>query len=610
MSVILGEHLASARENELPASIIDEEKAAQYLETLSTAAALGTSMSTRRRAHFETTKRVLAAAVNERLAIGTVDTSANPSLLLRAPSSPGESGYDDTWIKCGVRASAYFEKDGLRAIGFVRAEDLLNPVLTGNATSEAAEELDPTVLARIICRWNPGLAQNDGGESLVKELQNATDNQMKWLEIAATQPRLHLLSPLADWEQSVVTGHPTHPLHKTCFAQPPLKPIVPGDIPELLSPELTFLSVPRSSLIVTGPFEQLLEPLLKSVEVPQNPEQPDQIIVPCFTRQLPSIMPFFPSARPLKSVPDCCRAQISMRSISFMPKLGFPHHLKLSLNVQITSGLRNVRPWGAVLGPALGKLLPNLLPPDLWWFAEPASITGAQQDLHKAGQISCVIRQLPEQLAGAPEEVLIPGAGLYQKPFNEDQSYMEILFGLDDLKKKQDWFRNYTMLLFSAVLPPLVRYGIGFESHLQNVAVRVNVTRKKVTGFAVRDFEGTRIHYPTFLRSGYDLSEVPAGSPNLADNLRSPWNKVHHSLIQDHAGPLLHVLGLESQGGWAIVLEELERALDPSGDPEGRALYEFMTEETMPIPGFMGMRLIGRYVESHEVEMPNFVLRK
>ncbi|KAJ5920921.1 IucC family-domain-containing protein [Penicillium verhagenii] len=510
MSVILGEHLASARENNLPASIMDDEKAAQYLETLNTAAALGTSMSTRRRAHFETTKRVLAAAVNERLAIGTVDTSANLSLLLRAPTSPGEAGYDDTWIKCGIRANAYFEKDGLRAIGFVRAEDLLNPVLTGNATSEAVEELDPTVLARVICRWNPVLAQNDGGESLIKELQNATDNQ---------------------------------------------------------------------------------------IGVPQDPEQPDQIIVPCFTRQLPSIMPFFPEARLLKSVPDCCRAQISMRSISFMPKIGFPDHLKLSLNVQITSGLRNVRPWGAVLGPALGKLLPNLLPPDLWWFAEPASITGAQQDLHKAGQISCVIRQLPEQLAKTPEEVIIPGAGLLQKPFNEDQSYMEILFGLDDLKKKQDWFRKYTMLLFSTVLPPLVRYGIGFESHLQNVAVRVNVTRKEVTGFAVRDFEGTRIHYPTFLRSGYNLSEVPAGSPNLADNLRSPWNKVHHSLIQDHVGPLLHVLDLESQGGWAIVQEELERVLDPSGDPEGKALYDFMTEETMPIPGFMGMRLIGRYVE-------------
>jgi siderophore synthetase component len=153
------------------------------------------------------------------------------------------------------------------------------------------------------------------------------------------------------------------------------------------------------------------------------------------------------------------------------------------------------------------------------------------------------------------------------------------------------------MLLFSAFMPPLVRYGLGFESHLQNVVVRVNVTTKEVTGFAIRDFEGTRIHYPTFLRSGYDLSELPPGSSNLADDVRSPWNKVHHSIIQDHVGPILHTLGLESHRGWSIVREELERELNPTGDPDGRALYEFMARETMPIPGFMGMRMIGRYIE-------------
>lgn len=157
-----------------------DDKAAQSLKTLSTTAALGTSISsTRRRAHFETTKRVIAAAVNERLAIGTIETSAGPSLLLRAPNPQAKAGYDDTWIKCGIHAGAYVEKDGLRVIGFLRAEDLLTPVLIGNTTGEVSEELDPTVLARIICRWNPELA-SDNGELLVKELQNATDNQSKF----------------------------------------------------------------------------------------------------------------------------------------------------------------------------------------------------------------------------------------------------------------------------------------------------------------------------------------------------------------------------------------------------------------------------------------------
>lgn len=131
-----------------------------------------------------------------------------------------------------------------------------------------------------------------------------------------------------------------------------------------------------------------------------------------------------------------------MRSISFLPKIDFPHHLKLSLKVQITSGMRVIKPSGAALGPVLGKMLPNLVPPNLWWFEEPASITGTQDDYVEAAQISCVIRKLPEQQAENPEEILIPGAGLMQKPLNEDQSYMEILFGLDGLKKKKNWFRK------------------------------------------------------------------------------------------------------------------------------------------------------------------------
>lgn len=183
MSVILGEHLASARENTLPASITHDNKAAQYLETLSTTSALGpfvSSESIRRRAHWETTKRVLAQAVNEGLAIGTIEASANPSLLLRAPNPEAIAGYDGRWIKCGIRADAYIEMDNLRVIGFVRAEDLLNPVLTGSTTGEASEELGPGVLCRIICSWQPELAQSNGGESLIKEVQNATDNQGKF----------------------------------------------------------------------------------------------------------------------------------------------------------------------------------------------------------------------------------------------------------------------------------------------------------------------------------------------------------------------------------------------------------------------------------------------
>ncbi|KAL2858582.1 IucC family-domain-containing protein [Aspergillus pseudoustus] len=564
----------------------------------------------RRQALFETTKRVLATAVNDGLASATINTSTstNPVLCLRSPGTSTAEG--ETWIKCGIRASAYFERSETRVVGLVRADDLLNPVLIRNVTGEISEEQDPGLICRMVCDWQPEPFETASVETLVKEVRNSTDNQAKWLEIASSLPVLHLKSPLSDWEQSVIYGHPTHPLHRACLAQSPLAPIPPEDIPELLEPELSFISVPRSKMKIFGPYPRLLEPLLESLGIP-NPEAPDRIVVPCFTRQLPSILPLFPEAYHIGAVRKCCRAQISMRTVSLLADVvGSPLHLKLSLNCQITSGPRTITPWTAALGPALGKVLRSLLPADLWIFEEAASITGAQEDFDKARHLTCILRESPEKQAEEHGETLIPVAGLFQKPFKDNRTYMEIIFGLEDSRKKQIWFRKYIARLFSLILPPLVRHGIGLESHSQNILVRVNTTSKEVTGFAVRDFGGIRIHAPAFSRSGVDLPGLlPPGAQTVTDNVHTIWHKVHHALLQVHVGHLLYMLGLESHGGWPIVREELERALDPLGDPDGRAVHEYLLRKTMPLKCFMEMRLRGIYRDYYERELPNILLR-
>ena len=76
-------------------------------------------------------------------------------------------------------------------------------------------------------------------------------------------------------------------------------------------------------------------------------------------------------------------------------------------------------------------------------------------------------------------------------------------------------------LLLPFIMRPHVRHGIGFESHLQNTIVRVNVTTKEVTGFAIRDLDGTRIYYPTIRRSGYDLSGRLPGDRHITDDSRT-----------------------------------------------------------------------------------------
>ncbi|KAB8229007.1 IucC family-domain-containing protein [Aspergillus alliaceus] len=570
--------------------------------------ALATSIvSNRQRALFETTKRVLASAVNDGLARATIEESASVSLSL-CLRNQATTNYGDTWIKCGIRADSYVETDGGKVIGFIRADDLLAPVLIRCIEGGVSEELDPGVICRIICLWGPQQYSSGAVESLMKEVQNSADNQGKWLEIATTLPTLHLKSSLTDWERSVVFGHPTHPLHRTCLAQSPLKAVMPDDIPELLRPELSFLSVTRSQMKAFGPFEKLLEPLLKSLRV-AKPESPDLIVVPCFSRQLPNIMPLFPDARQLRAVQNCCQALVSIRTLSFAPEVDFPFHLKLSLNCQITSGPRTITPWSAALGPVLSKALEGLLPPNLWVFEEVASITGGQDDFAKARHLTCIIRQSLEQQAENLGQALIPVTGLYQKPLQDDRTYMEIMFGLDDLPKRQTWFRRYLAQLFSLFLPPLARYGIGFESHSQNTLVRIDIKAKEVVGFAVRDFGGIRVHHPTFRRSGRDLGAIPAGASTITDDLHAVWHKVHHALLQVHVGHLLYMLGLESNGGWPIVREELRKALNPSADPGGRMVYDFFMQVTMPFKCFMEMRLQGLYRDYYQRELPNILLR-
>ncbi|PYH68019.1 uncharacterized protein BO88DRAFT_368042 [Aspergillus vadensis CBS 113365] len=553
----------------------------------------------RRQALFETTKRVLASAVNEGLASGTIERSirSNLVLCLRDPAGIGES-----WIKCGLRNSAYVENNDRKIIGFLRADDLLPPVLTQAVEGKVSEELDPGVICRIICLWQPEHFPSAAVETLMEEVRNSADNQ------ASTQPTLHLKSPLCDWEQSVVLGHPTHPLHRACLAQPPLKPITPDEIPELLEPELSFLSLPRSEMKTFGPYTSLLKPLLEQLGIP-SPESPDRVVVPCFTRQLPSILPLFPDARHVGAVRRCCRAQISMRTISFLPDVGSPLHLKLSLNCQITSGPRTITPWTAALSPALSTALRTLLPQDLWIFEDAASITGGQDDFDKARHLTCIIRKSPEMQAEELGETILPVAGLFQKPYNDSRTYMEIMFGLDDVQKKQTWLRNYLAKLFSLLLPPLVRHGIGLEAHAQNICVRINTTSKEVTGFAVRDFGGARIHRPTFSRNRIELSTIPPGASAFVDDMHKVWHKVYHALIQMHVGHLLYMLGLESHGGWPIVREELERVLASLGGPDAKAVHDNFMNKTMAFKCFMEMRLRNIYRDYYERELPNVLLR-
>jgi siderophore synthetase component len=167
------------------------------------------------------------------------------------------------------------------------------------------------------------------------------------------------------------------------------------------------------------------------------------------------------------------------------------------------------------------------------------------------------------------------------------------LFATFDCLGPNQYVTRYISVLFELILYPLIHYGIGLQAHGQNVVVRLCLRTKDIKGFAFRDFGSTRLHKRTLQAMRWDLSAIPSNSATITDDLRAVWNKVHHSLLQSHIGNSLHALGLETEGGWRIVREELSKAL--CSHNQGRTIYDYFLSETTSFKCFLRMRLAGKY---------------
>lgn len=208
----------------------------------------------------------------------------------------------------------------------------------------------------------------------------------------------------------------------------------------MIHPVVAFVSIPRTDVRFTGPFEQKLRPLLEKLNVP-IPSMADRTVVPCLAQQLPAIILRFPNAEVVHQAYRRATSQASMRTISLDPGLDFRYHLKFPLACRITSVVRTTTPWTGA-GPALSQLLKKLLPSDLWLYGEVATVHGSQEDFNDAKHLSCILREDPEQRAHAQGEALIVAASLHQKPQGKGETYAEILFNLKSTHHKLRWLER------------------------------------------------------------------------------------------------------------------------------------------------------------------------
>ncbi|KAL3472534.1 ferric iron reductase FhuF-like transporter-domain-containing protein [Aspergillus californicus] len=555
-------------------------------------------------ARFETMRRLLSHLVNEDLCSAVFQSTETNDVRWLCLSPGGAERTGDCMLKVQYTVTkAEASRNATDVTSLIQPHRLKAPVLLQENDQQPRQELDPGCVFQFVYPWFGRPDIDSMRDQIAHELQNAAANQEIWLEVGNYIPQLDLLSPAIEWERTLITGHPTHPLHKTLFTQPPLPQITPEMVWDMLSPEIMFLSIPRSQIRTSGPFDAILGELLDKLEIPACSET--RIIVPSLAQQIPSILSRFTDVQVVGS--DQAIAQASMRTVNVRPELQFRYHLKLSLACQITSALRTITPWTALGGAEVSELLVKLLPPDMWLFKEAAAATGAQVEFNDAKHLSCILREDLELRANQQGESLIIASALAQLPVMGKAHAQSLL----PSEGKDDWFRRYTSRLLYLTLTPLVKHGIGLEAHGQNICVRICRKTLDIKGFAVRDFGGIRLHMPTLRSQGHDIYTIPPGAATMTEDLHGVWSKVHHSLFQNHLGHLIVALGLEDQGGWEIVRNEVKAILLPNGrpcSPHAAQLCDFLLAETMPFKCFLRMRIEGKYRDYVERQLPNVLL--
>ncbi|KAH8647799.1 IucC family-domain-containing protein [Xylariales sp. PMI_506] len=551
----------------------------------------------RHHAETETTKRLLAQLANEGLLDLELAASMSPPVLRGInPISGGMF----KWIEINLAHGSSGLADDINR-SYWRPNDFCVPVVLCSDESRTFE-CDPGVIFQFLGPWN--MCDQAIEDEMARELRSSVDMGEKWLELAAGKPALHLDSPFIDWEGCL--------LHRTCVAHTQRGPehVHPDTLPDMLTPGLSFLEIPRSAVQVFGDFHKLTEPLFQLFDIDTLTLSEGTIIVPCLMQQLPAVTDHFPEAAVLKSIPGCAKAQASIRTITIP---GYDFDLKMSLSYQLTSALRVTEPSRTAAALDMTNILKSVLPPDLWVMGEIASITGSHEDPHIAGQLGCIIRENFEAKARARNERLILVSALIEKPYGETRTYAEILFNLETTRSKVAWFISYLRCLLHLGLDPLRRHAIGLELHPQNTLVRICRNTKTIKGLAIRDLAGIYAHGPTLSEQGYPVANI-AGI--CFDDIYRVWGKVHHALIQNNCGYMLSALQLDDSAGvdgWGIVRSVLSEVLDTSTNDVGRELYRFWTRETMPFRCFLRTRMNNLFrppVKMVNRELPNLLCHK
>ncbi|TFK40141.1 IucC family-domain-containing protein [Crucibulum laeve] len=507
--------------------------------------------------------------------------------------------------------------EGLKTDAMAEHSDLIDAILSALASPGWAVSTTTLTLSQSPTSiWSKFADAISLESALSMDIASELESAVKWQKYSYEHPPQAPLfeSSSVEWEQSIVEGHPTHPMHKTRRFLPPLQDLSPGSI-DLYHPQLRFVSVPRENLKITYEFEELVRPLVDAaskaadalIEIPEG-----HVVIPVHELQVVHIHDKFSDAiiYPEKfSIP--LLAQQSIRSV-IVPNVYREHSLKLGVGIKLTSAVRTISPESAYLGPRFSaKVVPALnMDQNVVTVAkELASVVHAHSNGEIAKHCAAIVREAHENTSEERGERLIVCTALVESGHSGCDGHLPAVirvFNLDTERKKVEWLDKFVDVFFKAFLPSMLTNGVAFECHPQNCVARFDIKTKVLKGFIIRDFGGLRVH-PATLRetTGIELDFIE-GHSIVAPDLEDVYTRMYHTVIHNHLQQLIRVLGLHYNGlGWAIVRRHLEAHI-----PRDHALYAaWLSPDRKTFPGkcFLRMRMSGMYRFHLHGPFPNLI---
>ncbi|KAI9480956.1 MAG: IucC family-domain-containing protein [Benjaminiella poitrasii] len=428
-----------------------------------------------------------------------------------------------------------------------------------------------------------------------------------------------LNSSTVAWEQSVVEGHATHPMHKARKSYPPMKPLTPGSY-DLEHPKIRLVGVRRESATLRGDYEELSRDLVdalieaagEEVQKVRNEYDADYVYIAIHELQLPNVQQKFPDVHIFpEPYSISVEALASLRSVA-RPDILTGLSVKLCLGIKISSALRTVTPFTTYFGPGFSFNVVPKLTYDRNVLAverEMASISYRHEDSDIAKHCSSVIREAFEYNPEYKDDLLIPCGVLVekiQKP-DTDETLVTRVWGLDSEQKRIDFLKTYIDLALRAFLPPCLINGVAFEAHGQNTLARFDRKTGQLKGFVIRDFGGVKVHNETLKKStGCELDILPDSCVE-AHTIDEVFKLLYHTLFHCQFQRLIRVLGLHYNGvGWEMVRNHMSELI-----PRDHVMWPmFMEAEKVPGKCLVRMKIDELYRDYIYRPVPNMVLFK